>query len=138
MKDTKSCFDGSHPSRVRGLKYGQEWRDYHGKESHPSRVRGLKYGVDIEFDVHKHVAPFAGAWIEIGYSQPEQAITRSHPSRVRGLKFGNLSAYISCPAVAPFAGAWIEMLSDVNIILIHTVAPFAGAWIEINKMLQVV
>ena len=43
------------------------------------------------------VAPFAGAWIEIG---------------LRARKFGN-------DFVAPFAGAWIEMPSFAAIALPH-------------------
>ena len=31
----------------------------------PSRERGLKYEIKKHKDIHKDVAPFAGAWIEI-------------------------------------------------------------------------
>ena len=57
-------------------------------ESHPSRVRGLKYGGPAYHQRLKDVAPFAGAWIEMAmwpaFTCRERA---SHPSRVRGLKF---------------------------------------------------
>ena len=33
--------------------------------SHPSRVRGLKYGVAPNRRLYVTVAPFTGAWIEI-------------------------------------------------------------------------
>ena len=59
---------------------------------------------------YSHVAPFAGAWIEI-----------------KGADVLSLPLF-----VAPFAGAWIEirdMLQCDNIY--ECVAPFAGAWIEI-------
>ena len=53
----------------------------------PSRERGLKY-IDggVDFGGHK-VAPFTGAWIEMGLCQE---------NRVWNL-------------VAPFTGAWIEI-----------------------------
>ncbi len=39
------------------------------RSSHPSRVRGLKYGVD-KIPRERRVAPFTGAWIEIrGYQK---------------------------------------------------------------------
>ena len=34
--------------------------------SHPSRVRGLKFYIDKFEELRYKVAPFAGAWIEIG------------------------------------------------------------------------
>ena len=58
---------------------------------------------------HYHVAPFAGAWIEITIFE---------------LTIGEQE-------VAPFAGAWIEIdLQDIMLVK-NYVAPFAGAWIEI-------
>ena len=36
------------------------------EESHPSRVRGLKYRSQDADDRLLRVAPFTGAWIEIG------------------------------------------------------------------------
>ena len=55
------------------------------------------------------VAPFAGAWIEIGICKKRDCNT----------------------GVAPFAGAWIEMMSNFLKVRCLYVAPFAGAWIEI-------
>ena len=55
-----------------------------------------------------HVAPFAGAWIEIAYTKPQCNLLK----------------------VAPFAGAWIEIIFRDLIQNQHRVAPFAGAWIE--------
>ena len=55
-------------------------------ESHPSRVRGLKFEDELKDYKIKNVAPFAGAWIEIKIRQKEVTRERSHPSRVRGLK----------------------------------------------------
>ena len=55
------------------------------------------------------VAPFAGAWIEIGYRRLWQVKK----------------------CVAPFAGAWIEIRQLKIIAKELKVAPFAGAWIEI-------
>ena len=57
-----------------------------------------------------HVAPLAGAWIEMG-----RAETRSR-----------------CVSVAPLAGAWIEILQSAWGSVPDSVAPLAGAWIEIS------
>ena len=56
--------------------------------SHPSRVRGLKFGDVIGCEGLTGVAPFTGAWIEI-YILPQDyiSVNVSHPSRVRGLKY---------------------------------------------------
>ena len=53
----------------------------------PSRERGLKFVQEFCRNFQKIVAPFAGAWIEIGLVRPPVRAGR----------------------VAPFAGAWIEM-----------------------------
>src|SRR5699024_3318812 len=56
-----------------------------------------------------HVAPLAGAWIEIA----------------------NNTGIIRTTTVAPLAGAWIEIYSPPYISRTDPVAPLAGAWIEI-------
>ena len=78
------------------------------------------------------VAPFAGAWIEIGnYERDSEAMNKSLPSRERGLK-SDLKTYSPAPVpVAPFAGAWIEISRVSHFSTSSMVAPFAGAWIEI-------
>ena len=100
-----------------------------------------------------HVAPFAGAWIEIDCIGVAAYISRSLPSRERGLKLRQLLSIPtrmgSLPSrerglklfqsenpvdlfrVAPFAGAWIEIRLKVMMNQREIVAPFAGAWIEI-------
>ena len=57
------------------------------------------------------VAPFTGAWIEIfpGYRFSVSA-GESHPSRVRGLKSYEALQLHAIVIVAPFTGAWIEIL----------------------------
>ena len=55
------------------------------------------------------VAPFTGAWIEIGTAY-----------KIEGDRY-----------VAPFTGAWIEMTISLTISGRTRVAPFTGAWIEI-------
>ena len=58
------------------------------------------------------VAPFTGAWIEIGvWGTIVDVITGSHPSRVRGLKCRGCCRFLSLRFVAPFTGAWIEILA---------------------------
>ena len=100
------------------------------------------------------VAPFTGAWIEIGKYFGDHAIRLgSLPSRERGLKCDAWERSGLTQAVAPFTGAWIEMLSSAGMRLgvgslpsrerglksqprrepAHLeVAPFTGAWIEIS------
>ena len=60
------------------------------------------------------VAPFAGAWIEILFSNP----------------------FFILNNVAPFAGAWIEITDRKAAFHTSAVAPFAGAWIEILMSLS--
>ena len=57
-----------------------------------------------------HVAPFAGAWIEITLWLPIETPVMSLPSRERGLKFDYPGVTSIGAFVAPFAGAWIEIL----------------------------
>ena len=105
----------------------------------------------------KTVAPFTGAWIEIGrwYEIPKRArslpsrgrglkysfkplyfiLCRSLPSRGRGLKFTYSRDRTPLGAVAPFTGAWIEIQSRKISLLAKIVAPFTGAWIEISIFL---
>ena len=74
----------------------------------PLWERGLKFLALAKSPLSVIVAPFVGAWIEIGA-----------PS------FGNSDA-----AVAPFVGAWIEINTSGGMSRSVTVAPFVGAWIE--------
>ena len=79
------------------------------------------------------VAPFVGAWIEIGiWAEIVVKYTLSLPSWERGLK-SSIRLICTVPdVVAPFVGAWIEIISirQMSLCLIY-VAPFVGAWIEI-------
>ncbi len=80
------------------------------------------------------VAPFTGAWIEIsGDFGVTLAGGVSHPSRVRGLKLFALDMCAPQNKVAPFTGAWIEITRCSSmVVVIRHVAPFTGAWIEIS------
>ena len=62
----------------------------------------------ISMVVATPVAPFTGAWIEIG---PD-------------------CCWLAGMGVAPFTGAWIEIVSIVVSDSESHVAPFTGAWIE--------
>ena len=56
------------------------------------------------------VAPFTGAWIEIGRLHTSgNCSDESHPSRVRGLKYYFSREGVKEELVAPFTGAWIEI-----------------------------
>ena len=58
--------------------------------SHPSWVRGLKFDYNLIIYSYIMVAPFMGAWIEIGIWKPiTELLLESHPSWVRGLKYFN-------------------------------------------------
>ena len=104
---------------------------------------------------NRHVAPFAGAWIEITRQNKHMLPKRSLPSRERGLKsrhryfknrkspslpsrerglkfLNHFHASYRQSSVAPFAGAWIEILNAIEFLVDFLVAPFAGAWIEIS------
>ena len=76
----------------------------------PSRGRGLKSNTDSLSAKIKEVAPFTGAWIEIGYWTNEKILG----------------------GVAPFTGAWIEIVMLYSRSRKRLVAPFTGAWIEIT------
>ena len=81
-----------------------------------------------------HVAPLAGAWIEIlmdiyNYMRGNVSL----PSRERGLKYKCIGKLKEDVFVAPLAGAWIEILIVRAIQSAPIVAPLAGAWIEIRK-----
>ena len=65
-------------------------------------------------DAGDHVAPLAGAWIEM--------VVRSEMSQL--------------VAVAPLAGAWIEIQPTGFRSEPISVAPLAGAWIEIVPKFQ--
>ena len=58
------------------------------------------------------VAPYTGAWIEIGLRKSV------HDYAV----------------VAPYTGAWIEILHNLCWLSNLDVAPYTGAWIEIIKL----
>ena len=79
----------SLPSRERGLKYSLKSGGLQSQNpSLPSRERGLKCPRRIRILHNLHVAPLAGAWIEI-------------ESTIYSWENGN---------VAPLAGAWIEII----------------------------
>ncbi len=63
-------INGSHPSRVRGLKQIHFPHHLHLDQSHPSRVRGLKHMAQAAQTGLGVVAPFTGAWIETLGSVP--------------------------------------------------------------------
>ena len=70
-------------------------------QSLPLRERGLKLADYGHFVIGTAVAPFAGAWIEIG--------------KVIAKKSGS--------AVAPFAGAWIEIEQEITALMEHPSLP---------------
>ena len=91
----------------------------------------MKYTTTIRTIITNHVAPFAGAWIEIAIDRSSSPTGASLPSRERGLKYIGKGDKSHEELVAPFAGAWIEIILLLPGQDILNVAPFAGAWIEI-------
>ncbi len=79
-----------------------------------------------------HVAPFAGAWIEIPYFFIKSNLACVAPFAGAWIEILFSLAWEIGLTVAPFAGAWIEMPSISKNIPFWFVAPFAGAWIEIR------
>ena len=77
----------------------------------PSRERGLKSDYVHAVQTLIAVAPFTGAWIEIGSCKGQR----------------------SPDTVAPFTGAWIEISPPCTGPWSCRVAPFTGAWIEIRR-----
>ena len=77
-------------------------------------MRGLKLTGQPSLIILFHVAPHAGAWIEMRY------VVNTHTET----------------GVAPHAGAWIEMLYFCFATVAGFVAPHAGAWIEMSEMLD--
>ena len=55
------------------------------------------------------VAPFVGAWIEIGHNEVYLPRGESLPSWERGLKYRTAWQTDNGRRVAPFVGAWIEI-----------------------------
>ena len=76
----------SLPSRERGLKCRSLAHNCAGRSSLPSRERGLKW-LTRRDRTACHVAPFAGAWIEMHRAESRcKSCGTSLPSRERGLK----------------------------------------------------
>ena len=71
----------------------------------------MKYPGEIDLSDNAQVAPFTGAWIEIGSMLINEVREE----------------------VAPFTGAWIEISSLIRFCFLPNVAPFTGAWIEISS-----
>ena len=122
---------GSYPTRVRGLKSGDNSGNREAWASYPTRVRGLKCAVFRVIRAHLDVVPYAGTWIEISSAtfrrlMPSvvpyagtwiemcmQLLTvhwyTSYPTRVRGLKYSFFLPSHNDLKVVPYAGTWIEM-----------------------------
>ena len=84
-----------------------------------------------------HVAPFAGAWIEIRSAAMHALPLQVAPFAGAWIEISPLGENHAQRTVAPFAGAWIEMFYlGFGTYGKDYVAPFAGAWIEIYDVTQ--
>ena len=95
---------------------------------------------DLEKD-YPIVAPYVGAWIEIGSYIGDRLEQESLPMWERGLKYGSVGRSAKGADVAPNVGAWVlpqqggPWFGTANPSLTayaRGVAPYVGAWIEIN------
>ena len=93
----------------------------------------MKYAKRMGNGMHCHVAPHAGAWIEMVVRERKRHGYRSLPMRERGLKSERGGQAVGLMTVAPHAGAWIEILQRQVAQPTYVVAPHAGAWIEMMK-----
>ena len=59
-----ACTRSSRPTRARGLKQGDVLGAEKVRTSRPTRARGLKPVLDLQQELHRPVAPHAGARIE--------------------------------------------------------------------------
>ena len=113
------------------MKFEKRDNSANQNSSLPSRERGLKCLTAVRRLDNHDVAPFTGAWIEIGIPIPDAYLGMSLPSRERGLKYVLFVGKERFILVAPFTGAWIEIQSSKLKSNMAIVAPFTGAWIEI-------
>ena len=87
---------------------------------------------DLEKD-YPIVAPYVGAWIEIGSYIGDRLEQESLPMWERGLKYGSVGRSAKGADVAPYVGAWIEIFESVTKYENGEVAPYVGAWIEMHN-----
>ena len=98
----------------------------------PSRERGLKFRSVKQSAAVPPVAPFAGAWIEIGVNWSKLPLSESSlPSRERGLKCRSRSRTAAAESSLPSRERGLKCENWYCNKLKVAVAPFAGAWIEI-------
>ena len=83
------------------------------------------------------VAPFTGAWIEMGYLRHLQWLRWSHPSRVRGLKFHHSGCAPHNPLSHPSRVRGLKSPTRRDRHQDDSVAPFTGAWIEMPGLSSV-
>ena len=76
----------SLPTRERGLKLLKNSEVQYDIESLPTRERGLKFRRSFLMRIVLHVAPHAGARIEIFFHLQFNITVQSLPTRERGLK----------------------------------------------------
>ena len=80
------------------------------RPSHPTWVRGLKYGVARKPGPLRRVAPHVGAWIEISRSPSRCATCGVAPHVGAWIEIPQLGLGVGRVLVAPHVGAWIEII----------------------------
>ena len=105
--------------------------------SHPMRVRGLKFSFPQNQYTRHRVAPHAGAWIEILRQDLLQlALDLVAPHAGAWIEMIGSGQSSLSAKVAPHAGAWIEIVPPGYCNILRMVAPHAGAWIEIASRIR--
>ena len=72
---------------MRGLKYHQANHPRTDCTVAPYTGAWIEIGLDIPYQNLATVAPYTGAWIEMTVYNLKRLLSESHPTRVRGLKF---------------------------------------------------
>ena len=93
----------------------------------------MKYMFHLLSVIPIHVAPFAGAWIEIAFSLTSATHYKSLPSRERGLKYPSIYISKNYFLSLPSRERGLKYNMEFDLRKIWDVAPFAGAWIEIDR-----
>ena len=110
--------------------------EYRELWSLPSWERGLKLNPGNYYPWKGQVAPFVGAWIEIGKRVRRRRLHCVAPFVGAWIEMISTRTETCQKPVAPFVGAWIEILLRLYKRKVSCVAPFVGAWIEISAKID--
>ena len=81
--------------------------------------------------LHRWVAPYTGAWIEIAEERTSYDKMFVAPYTGAWIEIPSKGLRYLDESVAPYTGAWIEISSSKPTYCVYPVAPFAGVTIDI-------